>query len=97
MGKWLLSSRGSLRVEIEAIDMSIIELGKFGTVFVNQDLRLRDVEPLPQRLQHRESLCAEMPAEKRQATSQRLIRLTPWLEKAEKMLGQAASPLRTTF
>ena len=94
-GEMALSSRLS-DLEIEAIDMSIIELGKFGTVFVNEDLRLR-VERALERLQHRESLLAEMPAEKRQATSQRLIRLTPWLEKAEKMLGQAASPLRTTF
>jgi hypothetical protein len=94
-GERALSPRLS-DLEIEAIDMLIIELDKFGTVFVNEELRLR-VERALERTRHMESLLTEMPAEKRQATSQRLIRLRPWLEKAEKMLGQAASPLRTTF
>jgi hypothetical protein len=36
-----------------------------------------------------ESLLAEVPAEERQATRQRLVRLRHWLEKGEKMLPWA--------
>ena len=42
-----------------------------------------------ERIQRMESLLAEMPAEERQATSQRLVRLRHWLEKGEKMLPWA--------
>ena len=65
-----------------------LELGKFATVFIKERLRPR-VERALERIQHMESLLAEMPAEERQATSQRLIRLRHWLEKGEKMLPSA--------
>jgi HTH-type transcriptional regulator, glycine betaine synthesis regulator len=65
-----------------------LELSKFATVFIKEELRPR-VERALERLQHMESLLAEMPAEERQATSQRLIRLRHWLEKGERMLPWA--------
>ena len=63
-------------------------MSKFATVFIKEELRPR-VERALERIQHMESLLAEMPAEERQATSQRLIRLRHWLEKGEKMLPWA--------
>jgi DNA-binding transcriptional regulator GbsR (MarR family) len=65
-----------------------LELSKFATVFIKEELRPR-VERALERIQHMESLLAEMPPEERQATSQRLIRLRHWLEKGEKMLPWA--------
>jgi len=65
-----------------------LELSKFAAVFIKEELRPR-VERALERIQHMESLLAEMPAEERQATSQRLIRLRHWLEKSERMLPWA--------
>jgi len=65
-----------------------LELSKFATVFIKEELRPR-VERALERIQHMESLLAEVPAEERQATSQRLVRLRHWLEKGEKMLPWA--------
>ena len=65
-----------------------LELSKFATVFIKEELRPR-VERALERIQHMESLLAEMPAEERQATSQRLVRLRHWLEKGERMLPWA--------
>ena len=65
-----------------------LELSKFATVFIKEELRPR-VERALERIEHMESLLAEMPAEERQATNQRLIRLRHWLEKGEKMLPWA--------
>ena len=65
-----------------------LELSKFATVFIKEELRPR-VERALERIQHMESLLAEMPAEERQATSKRLVRLRHWLEKGEKMLPWA--------
>jgi HTH-type transcriptional regulator, glycine betaine synthesis regulator len=65
-----------------------LELSKFATVFIKEELRPR-VERALERIQHMESLLAEMPANERQATMQRLVRLRHWLEKGEKMLPWA--------
>ena len=65
-----------------------LELSKFATVFIKEELRPR-VERALERIQHMESLLAEMPAEERPATRQRLARLRHWLEKGEKMLPWA--------
>src|SRR5258705_11719076 len=65
-----------------------LELSKFATVFIKEELRPR-VERALEQIQHMESLLAEMPADKRQATSQRLVRLRHWLDKGEKMLPWA--------
>ena len=73
------------RRDIFAADL---ELSKFATVFIKEELRPR-VERALERIQHMESLLAEMPAEERQATSQHLVRLRHWLEKGEKMLPWA--------
>ena len=62
-----------------------LELSKFATVFIKEELRPR-VERALQRIQYMESLLADMQAEERQATRQRLLRLRHWLEKGEKML-----------
>ena len=62
-----------------------LELSKFATVFIKEELRPR-VERALQRIQYMESLLADMPADERQATRQRLLRLRHWLEKGEKML-----------
>ena len=65
-----------------------LELSKFATVFIKEELRPR-VERALERIQHMESLTVSMSAEERQATRQRLIRLRHWLEKGEKMLPWA--------
>ena len=65
-----------------------LELSKFATVFIKEELRPRFERAL-ERIQHMESLLAEMPAEQRYATGERLIRLRHWLEKGEKMLPWA--------
>ena len=62
-----------------------LELSKFATVFIKEELRPR-VERALQRIQYMESLLVEMPAGERQATRHRLLRLRHWLEKGEKML-----------
>jgi HTH-type transcriptional regulator, glycine betaine synthesis regulator len=62
-----------------------LELSKFATVFIKEELRPR-VERALQRIQYMESLLAEIPTDERQATRQRLLRLRHWLEKGEKML-----------
>ena len=62
-----------------------LELSKFATVFIKQELRPR-VERALQRIQYMESLLVNMPPGERQATRQRLLRLRHWLEKGEKML-----------
>ena len=63
-------------------------MSKFATVFIKEELRPR-VERALERIQYMDSLLAEMPAEERQATRQRLVRLRHWLEKGEKMLPWA--------
>jgi DNA-binding transcriptional regulator GbsR (MarR family) len=65
-----------------------LELSKFATVFIKEELRPR-IERALERIEHMESLLAEMPADGRQATRQRLVRLRHWLEKGEKMLPWA--------
>ena len=65
-----------------------LELSKFAAVFIKEELRPR-VERALERIHYMESLLPEMPAEERQATRQRLIRLRHWLEKGEKMLPWA--------
>jgi HTH-type transcriptional regulator, glycine betaine synthesis regulator len=62
-----------------------LELSKFATVFIKEELRPR-VERALQRIQYMESLLVNMPPGERQATRQRLLRLRHWLEKGEKML-----------
>ena len=65
-----------------------LELSKFAAVFIKEELRPR-VERALERIQYMESLLAEMPADERHATRQRLARLRHWLEKGEKMLPWA--------
>ena len=65
-----------------------LELSKFATVFIKDELRPR-VERALERIEHMESLLAEMPADERHATRQRLVRLRHWLEKGDKMLPWA--------
>jgi HTH-type transcriptional regulator, glycine betaine synthesis regulator len=65
-----------------------LELSKFATVFIKEELRPR-IERALERIQHMESLLMEMPPDERDATRQRLTRLRHWLEKGEKMLPWA--------
>lgn len=65
-----------------------LELSKFATVFIREELRPR-VERALKRIEHMESLIVELPADERQATRQRLVRLRHWLEKGERMLPWA--------
>ncbi len=65
-----------------------LELSKFATVFIKEELRPR-VERALERIQHMESLLMKMPPDEREATRQRLTRLRHWLEKGEKMLPWA--------
>ena len=62
-----------------------LELSKFATVFIKEELRPR-VQRALERLHHLESLVTELPSEDRPVTRQRLERLRHWLEKGEKML-----------
>jgi HTH-type transcriptional regulator, glycine betaine synthesis regulator len=65
-----------------------LELSKFATVFIKEELRPR-IERALQRLAYMESLLAGMPAGERQVTKERLDRLKHWLEKGERMLPWA--------
>lgn len=62
-----------------------LELSKFATVFIKDELRPR-MERALQRIRYMESLLVDMAPGERQATRQRLLRLRHWLEKGEKML-----------
>jgi HTH-type transcriptional regulator, glycine betaine synthesis regulator len=62
-----------------------LELSKFATVFIKEELRPR-IERALERIHHLESLLPELPREDRQITRYRLDRLRHWLEKGEKML-----------
>lgn len=62
-----------------------LELSKFATVFIKEELRPR-VERALERIEHMESLIAQLPAAELQGASRRLDRLRHWLEKGEKML-----------
>jgi HTH-type transcriptional regulator, glycine betaine synthesis regulator len=62
-----------------------LELSKFATVFIKEELRPR-IERALERIHHLESLLPELPREDRQITRNRLDRLRHWLEKGEKML-----------
>jgi HTH-type transcriptional regulator, glycine betaine synthesis regulator len=62
-----------------------LELSKFATVFIKEELRPR-IERALERIHHLESLVPQLPSEDRQVTKQRLERLRHWLEKGAKML-----------
>jgi HTH-type transcriptional regulator, glycine betaine synthesis regulator len=62
-----------------------LELSKFATVFIKEELRPRFDRAL-ERIEHLESLASRMPVEDGQVTRQRLNRLKHWLEKGEKIL-----------
>jgi HTH-type transcriptional regulator, glycine betaine synthesis regulator len=62
-----------------------LELSKFATVFIKEELRPR-VERALKRIEHMESLIAQLPTTELQAAKGRLDRLRHWLEKGEKML-----------
>jgi HTH-type transcriptional regulator, glycine betaine synthesis regulator len=62
-----------------------LELSKFATVFIKEELRPR-IERALERIHHLESLLPEVPSKDRQVTRQRLERLRHWLEKGERML-----------
>jgi DNA-binding transcriptional regulator GbsR (MarR family) len=65
-----------------------LELSKFATVFIKEELRPR-IERALERIHYMESLLAKMPTAERQVTKQRLDRLKHWLEKGERMLPWA--------
>jgi DNA-binding transcriptional regulator GbsR (MarR family) len=65
-----------------------LELSKFATVFIKEELRPRFQRAL-ERIHYMESLLAKMPTAERQVTKQRLDRLKHWLEKGERMLPWA--------
>ena len=65
-----------------------LELSKFATVFIKEELRPR-IERALERIHYMESLLATMPTTERQVTKQRLDRLKHWLEKGERMLPWA--------
>jgi HTH-type transcriptional regulator, glycine betaine synthesis regulator len=65
-----------------------LELSKFATVFIKDELRPR-VERALERLAYVETLLGKMPASERQVTKQRLDRLRHWIERGERMLPWA--------
>ena len=62
-----------------------LELSKFATVFIKEELRPR-MERALKRVEHMESLMAQLPTAEHRATKGRLDRLKHWLQKGEKML-----------
>jgi len=62
-----------------------LELSKFATAFIKEDLQLR-LDRALQRIETMESLAEDMPAMDRAAAEERLEKLKHWLERGEKML-----------
>jgi HTH-type transcriptional regulator, glycine betaine synthesis regulator len=92
-GLRLLRSLGAIKTVYSAGDRrdhfaADLELSKFATVFIKDELRPR-VERALERLAYVETLLGKMPASERQVTKQRLDRLRHWIERGERMLPWA--------
>ena len=86
----LLRSFGAVRVVYERGDrrdhyVADLELSRFATVFIKEELQPR-IETARQRIERMEESLAELPPEERRTTEERLERLKHWLDKGQKIL-----------
>ena len=89
-GLKLLRSFGAVRVVYERGDrrdhyVADLELSRFATVFIKEELQPR-IDMAMERLRRMEESMAGLPPKQRRATKQRLERLKHWLDKGQKIL-----------
>lgn len=89
-GLKLLRSFGAVRVVYERGDrrdhyVADLELSRFATVFIKEELQPR-VETARMRMERMEESLAELPPEERRTTEERIERLKHWLDKGQKIL-----------
>lgn len=89
-GLKLLRSFGAVRVVYERGErrdhyVADLELSRFATVFIKEELQPR-METARQRIERMEESLAELPREERRETEQRIERLKHWLDKGQKIL-----------
>ena len=89
-GLKLLRSFGAVRVVYERGDrrdhyVADLELSRFATVFIKEELQPR-METARQRIERMEESLAELPPEERRTTEERIERLKHWLDKGQKIL-----------
>lgn len=89
-GLKLLRSFGAVRVVYERGDrrdhyVADLELSRFATVFIKEELQPR-LETARMRMERMEESLAELPPEERRTTEERIERLKHWLDKGQKIL-----------
>jgi DNA-binding transcriptional regulator GbsR (MarR family) len=89
-GLKLLRSFGAVRVVYERGDrrdhyVADLELSRFATVFIKEELQPR-INTAVERIRRMEESLAELPPKDRRATRQRIERLKHWLDKGQKIL-----------
>lgn len=89
-GLKLLRSLGAVRVVYQRGDrrdhyVADLELSRFATVFIKEELQPR-MDMASERIRRMEESLAELPARERRVTEQRIERLKHWLEKGRKIL-----------
>lgn len=89
-GLKLLRSFGAVRVVYERGErrdhyVADLELSRFATVFIKEKLQPR-VEMASERIRRMEESLAEMPAQDRRTTEERIERLKHWIDKGQKIL-----------
>ena len=89
-GLKLLRSFGAVRVIYQRGErrdhyVADLELSRFATVFIKEELQPR-MEMASERIRRMEESLAELPAKERRVTEQRIERLKHWLEKGRKIL-----------
>lgn len=89
-GLKLLRSFGAVRVVYERGDrrdhyVADLELSRFATVFIKEELQPR-MEMASDRIRRMEESLAELPPKERRVTEQRIERLKHWIDKGQKIL-----------
>jgi DNA-binding transcriptional regulator GbsR (MarR family) len=89
-GLKLLRSFGAVRVVYERGDrrdhyVADLELSRFATVFIKEELQPR-IDTAVERIRRMEESLADLPPKDRRATRQRIDRLKHWLDKGQKIL-----------
>ena len=89
-GLKLLRSFGAVRVVYERGDrrdhyVADLELSRFATVFIEDELKPR-IETALERIRRMEKSLEELPPSQRKATRQRIDRLMHWLDKGQKII-----------
>lgn len=89
-GLKLLRSFGAVRVVYERGDrrdhyVADLELSRFATVFIKEELQPR-MEMAAERIRRMEESLAQLPAKERRVTEQRIERLKHWIDKGQKII-----------